>query len=64
MKIGVTKYLQMLMLSVFFTITTSAQEIQKLSVDECVQIGLKNSNLLHSSPAATYCTVGGCRCSC
>jgi len=49
MKIGVTKYLQLLLLGGLFTITTSAQDMQKLTVDESVQVGLKNSNLLHSS---------------
>ena len=49
MKIGVTKYFQMLLLGSLFTITASAQNIQKFSVDEIVQVGLKNSNMLHSS---------------
>jgi outer membrane protein TolC len=49
MKIGVTKYIQLLLLGSLFTITLSAQDLKKLTVDESVQIGLKNSNLLHSS---------------
>jgi outer membrane protein TolC len=49
MKIGVTKKLQLLLLGCLFTVSLSAQDVQKLTVDESVQIGLKNSNLLHSS---------------
>ena len=49
MKIGVTKYIQLLFLGGLFTISLTAQEVQKLSIDESVQIGLKNSHLLHSS---------------
>jgi outer membrane protein len=49
MKIGISKYLNLLIIGHFFTISLSAQEIRKLSIDECVQLGLKNSNQLHSS---------------
>ena len=49
MKIGVTKHIKLLLIGGLFTITAQAQDVQKLSIDESVQIGLKNSHQLHSS---------------
>ncbi len=49
MNVRLSKYLLLLLIGGLFTISTSAQDVQKLSVEETVQIGLKNSHLLHSS---------------